>query len=320
MLLLGLVSAATPEPTTEGPPERPLLAPWLRRTSSEGRLVLEYGDEIVVLGGAEAVALLEGLLPLLDGTRTAAEAAERLGVRPRTVEAVVARLRAHGLVVSGPRVGEAALLCSALARGSHPRELEERLAAATVAVVGGSACARELVRLLAPVVGEVEPVDWEDASEADVAAAAPAPAELPRLAGWNETMLARRLPWLQVLPFNGRFAALGPLFVPGETCCEECFRRRRGAALGETRLLAELDRAPASYPEPQALGAALAGLAATLLLQWLATREGAAAGTLFALELDDGVRVDAHRVLRVPRCAACSRAVGVAPPLPWGAA
>ena len=66
----------------EGPLERPLLAPWLRRATSEGRLVLEYGDEIVVLGGAGAAALLEGMLPLLDGTRTVADTAAETVLPP----------------------------------------------------------------------------------------------------------------------------------------------------------------------------------------------------------------------------------------------
>jgi hypothetical protein len=46
---------------------------------------------------------------------------------------------------------------------------------------------------------------------------APSPADLPRLDSWNELALARGIRWLQVLPPNGRFAALGPLFVPDET-------------------------------------------------------------------------------------------------------
>ena len=52
-------------------------------------------------------------------------------------------------------------------------------------------------------------------------------------------MLESRTPWSQVLPFNGRFAAIGPLFVPGQTCCAACFEQRRGHALGEPELVRE---------------------------------------------------------------------------------
>ena len=300
--------------------ERPLLAPWLRRAEVAGRIVLEYGDEIVVLGGARARAVLDGLLPLLDGSRTAAEIAAELGSTVAVVDGVLGELRAHGLVVAGPPAGGAATLCAALAPGTSPAEAEERLSEAAVAVVGASHCADELVRVLEPVVGTAGRAAWGDCANADVSVAAPSPAELPRLEGWNAQMLSRDAEWLQVLPFNGRFAALGPLFVPGETCCHTCFRHRRGANLGEPELAAALDAAPAPYPQPDLLSTALAGLAAGLLVRWLATRDPTLPGTLFALELDRGIRVDAHRVLRVPRCSACSPAYGLADPLPWATA
>lgn len=312
--------AAYAGPTNGGPPlERPLLAPWLRRAASEGRLVLEYGDEIVVLGGERAVALLDGMLPLLDGTRTAADAAAQLGVSETVAHAVVRELQAHGLVVSGPRTGETALLCAALSRHEHPQELEDALRNARVGIVGESSCASELVRLLEPLVGAVSRTRWDDAPTADAAVVAPSAAELPRVASWNERAVELRLPWLQVLPYNGRFAALGPLFVPGETCCQRCYRERRGAALGEPGLFAALEGSPAGYPEPGVVATALAALAATLLARWLASGEPSLPGVLFALELAHGLRIDAHRVLRVPRCPVCSPAQATAAPLPWSA-
>lgn len=302
----------------EGPlAERPLLAPWLRRAEVDGRLVLEYGDEIVVLGGERALALLEGLLPLLDGTRTTADAAAEIGVRAAVAEATVAELRRHGLVVDGLPADDAATLCAALSGRVSPADAQARLDAASVAVVGASACAEELARLLDATIGEVADVEWDDALDVDLAVAAPAPVELPELERWNERLLERRQPWLQVLPFNGRLAAVGPLFLPGETCCQACFEHRRAAALGEPTLLRRLGRAPASYPEPLPLAAALAGLASTLLVRWLGSSDAALPGVLFALELEDGLRLDAHRVLRVPRCPACSPTVRLAAPLPW---
>jgi bacteriocin biosynthesis cyclodehydratase domain-containing protein len=311
----------SPAPTAEGPlAERPLLAPWLRRADVDGRIVLEYGDEIVILGGVRARAVLDGLLSLLDGSRSAADIARELRTPLAAVEGALADLRAHGLVVPGPPAGGAATLCAALAPGTSPAEAEERLSEAAVAVVGGSHCADELVRLLRPVVGRAGRIAWDDLEDADVATAAPSPAELPLLERWNTRMLEHGTPWLQVLPFNGRLAALGPLFIPGETCCHACFRHRRGASLGEPELAAALDAVPAPYPQPALLSTALAGLAAALLVQWLATRHPALPGTLFALELEPGIRVDAHRVLRVPRCPACCQAHGLAAPLPWAVA
>lgn len=300
--------------------ERPLLAPWLRRAEVDGRIVLEYGDEIVVLGGARARAVLDGLLPLLDGSRTAADIARELRTPPAAVEGVLADLRAHGLVVAGPPAGGTATLCAALAPGTSPAEAEERLAAATVAIVGESHCADELLRLLEPVVGTAGRTAWDGLEDAGIAIVAPSPAELPLLERWNAQTFEHGTQWLQVLPFNGRLAALGPLFIPGETCCHVCFRHRRGASLGEPELAAALDSVPAPYPQPALLSTALAGLAAGLLVRWLVTRDPTLPGTLFALELEGGIRVDAHRVLRVPRCPACSPAHALAAPLPWASA
>ena len=209
--------------------------------------------------------------------------------------------------------------CARVSRTIHTRgKIERRLETATVAVVGESTCAAELIRLLDLGVGEVEHIAWGDLPDAEITAVAPAPSELPRLGPWNEWLPEHGLPWLQLLPFKGRFAALGPLFVPGETCCEHCYRLRRGAALGEPELLAELDRVPAAYPQPQPLAAAMAGLAATLLTRWIATRDsGPSRRAVRPRARRRAPDRSSPRVLRVPRCPACSQASAVAGPPPW---
>lgn len=300
------------------PTERALLAPWLRRVDDGSRLVLEYGDEFVTLGGEPARTVLDRLLPLLDGTRTPTELAATLDVPARQVGELLAELRRQRLVVDGPVAGAAATLLAALA-GVAPSETDAALRGVRLAIVGQSACADELERILRPSLGAVERCDWETPFAADLAVAAPAPAELPRLQQWNARMLESRTTWSQILPFNGRFAGIGPLFVPGQTCCAACFEQRRGHAIGEPELVAALSREPAPYPQWGGLDAALAGLAATVLVRWIATGDPSAPGVLFALELADGLRVDAHRVLRLPRCPVCSPAAGRAAPLPWAA-
>jgi bacteriocin biosynthesis cyclodehydratase domain-containing protein len=289
----------------EGPlPERPLLAPWLRRAAAGGAELLEYGDEIVAVEGEG----LSRLLPALDGTRTLAE----LG--PSEREAVAA-LAAEGVVVAGPAVPDEEALREAALGRIEPAVAAARLAAATVALVGRSPVAEELSRLLP---GRVTWTGWADPPpDATLAVAAPHPAELPELAGWNERCLAAGVTWLLALPFNGRFASIGPLFVPGETCCHRCFVRRRASALPDPADALALELVPASYPLGRSLAAALAGLTAAAAARWLARRDGALAGAFFALELDDGPRLSRHRVLRVPRCEACSPARGEPPLVPW---
>jgi bacteriocin biosynthesis cyclodehydratase domain-containing protein len=286
----------------QGPlPERPLLAPWLRRLARDGELLLEYGDEIVALEGELAPVLS------LDGTRTLRELA------PPERDAV-ATLAAEGVVVAGPAVVDEDALREAAAGRVPPPLAARRLATATIALVGGGAVAEEAARLLP---GRVRRQAWDERPVGDLAVAAPAPAELPQLGGWNRRCLDASLPWLLVLPYNGRFASIGPLFVPGETCCYACFVARRASALPDGADLVAFEREPAPYPVGRGLAAALGGLAATVAAAWIARADTTAAGAFAALELEEGVRATRHRVFRVPRCEECSPAAESPALVPW---
>jgi len=287
----------------EGPlRERPLLAPWLRRVDTQDTVLLEYADEIVVVEGDACV------LDALDGNHLL----EELSPAER---AAVSALAAEGIVVPGPTVADEEALREAALGHLAPTVSASRLAEAVVALVGASPVAEEAARLLP---GRVRRADWDETpSGVDLAVAAPGARELPELAAWNERCLDAGTPWLLVLPFNGRFAAIGPLFVPGETCCYRCFTRRRASALPDPHDFLALELVPAAYPVGRSLAAALGGLAASVASRWLARRDGSVAGAFFALELGDGLRLTRHRVLRVPRCEACSPARAEPPLVPW---
>lgn len=304
-------------------PERPLLAPWLRRADTPGRILLEYGDSILVLEGRSAELLLPRLLPLLDGHRSTDDVVAEIGEDARpAIELALAELTAAGALVGGPASDDQEALAAAATSPSPvtPAIASARLRAARAIVVGSSETAAALTNLLETSIGRVRPVDWDDESEAchaDVGLAAPSPSELPLLAAWNERMLEARCAWIQALPPNGRFAAIGPLYLPGETCCHACYEARRSAALGSAVELESLALVPASYPVGRMLATAIAALAGTLALRWLATADPSLPGALFALELEDGLRLARHRVFRVPRCHACSGVLDLASPLPW---
>jgi bacteriocin biosynthesis cyclodehydratase domain-containing protein len=276
---------------TEGPlPERPLLAPWLRRaTSADGSLLLEYGDEIVAVAGDPAA------LDHLD-------------------DDLVRLLRPEGVVVDGPPVADEEALREAALGCVPPSLAAHRLSRARVTLVGSGPLAEEVARLLP---GRLRRIDWDEPPRAELAVVAPSAAELPELAAWNERRVGDGTTWLLVLPFNGRFATIGPLFVPGETCCHRCFVLRRASTLPDSADFLALDLVRAAYPLGRSLAAALGGLASALASRWIARRDGAIAGAFFALELDDGLRLTRHRVLRVPRCDACSPARGEPSPVPW---
>jgi bacteriocin biosynthesis cyclodehydratase domain-containing protein len=192
---------------------------------------------------------------------------------------------------------------------------------ARVACVGQAHAGDTVARLLLRAgVRNVALLGWTDAADAaglDLVLAFPSPQELPQLDDWNRRMLERRTPWLQTLPFDGRMAAVGPLFVPGETCCHSCYQLRRAATSDYRSEFWTLARTPAHHPAPPALTAVAAGAAALLALRWLAWRDPLAPGKIQAIELGAGLELAVHHVYRVPRCPVCSGLSDLAPPLPW---
>lgn len=306
--------------------ELPYLAPWYRLAAAENQIVLEYGQRVISLQGGAVRTLLPALLPLLDGTRTVAEIVALLGepVRP-AVEQALERLDAHGLLLEGPPSSDdepsphkqtIALLTALHAGRRRLADTAAALRSGQVSVVGEGNAATEICRLL-----RLSGVDVERAARvrdgARLTVCAPTPEQLPRLREWNEEALETRAPWLQVLPFDGRYAAVGPLYLPGDTCCYECFRLRRAANLEVGDELGLVEESPASYPAGPALTSLVVGLAAVVVLEWLALESHYIPAAFYALELVPVIRLAVHHVHRVPRCPACSPLAGVSPPLPW---
>jgi bacteriocin biosynthesis cyclodehydratase domain-containing protein len=307
-------------------PALPYLAPWYRIARADDEVVLEYGQRIVCLAGRAGAVLMPVLLPLLDGTHTLDEIVEVLGEPARpAIEAALERLDEHDLLLEGPPLSDdvppplsatatflVALRPGELALADTAGSLRSR----SVAVVGSGPAAVEIARLLRQSGMQVRRAE-SISSGVDLTVCAPAPAQLPSLGDWNEEALTSGQPWFQVLPFDGRYASVGPLYLPGETCCFECFRLRRLANLDAGDELALLESAPAAYPTPPALQALVAGIAATLMLEWVVLHDHHVPSAFYAVELGQVLGVSLHHVHRVPRCSACSGLDDVSAPLPW---
>jgi bacteriocin biosynthesis cyclodehydratase domain-containing protein len=313
---------------TQELPERPEVKPWYRLAHANGSLVLEYGGRAVVLEGEATARLMPALLPLLDGTRSIAEITEALGepIEPAVSKALTL-LRQHGLLTEpfgdpsppAPRAEAARFLAATSVRGWTPPRVASTLSGLRAAVSGTGPTAAEVTRLLR--LAGVENVERAalagPAPSVDLVVAAPAPEELPGVAEWNAVALSAGTTWLAALPYDGTIAPVGPLFVPNETCCYECYRLRRATNSGYFAEYRALERAPAHYPVPPGAAAAVAGIASLVALRWLVDRDPALPGMLFALELGGAPTLTAHHVFRVPRCPACSAIARVAPALPW---
>jgi bacteriocin biosynthesis cyclodehydratase domain-containing protein len=311
-------------------PEYPLLSPWHRIVADGGRILVEYGGEAVAFEGRAAQALLPALLPLLDGRTTVAEIVTTLGDESQpAVQRALSLLAEAAMLTEGPPLdaalprpyAAAALLHAACNPGSSPDGARTSLQRASVRVVGSSQAASETARALRlSGIGDVRLVDWSDPARDTLTVAAPTRRELVGLPEWNEAAVESGAEWLQILPFNGTFMAIGPLYVPGETSCYECYRRRRAANVDYPDLFWMLERSPRGPEDAPALAAAAAGIATTLTLRWLLARDGFSAGVMLALELRQFLTVAAHVVYRVPRCPVCTSSEHTARPLPWAEA
>jgi len=303
-------------------PARPHLAPWYRLVGDGDRLLLEHGQVVVALEGAAVSTLLPPLLPLLDGTRTIDDIAQRIGSAARpAIERALETLASHGLLADGPSapadVRETAHAFAA-SHGLAPTRAAERLQNGTVGIVGGGAGGLEVARLLRLAgVGEVRRVSWRRGADVAVTVVAPASDELDALPGWNELALRRALTWLPLRPFDGRLTAIGPIVVPGESCCYECLLLRRAANVEYGDDLVEIEAAPLAATADPPLDAVAAGFCAHLVLRWLLAGDTTLPGVMFALEPRPVPALSEHFVLRVPRCRVCSPAARFAPRLPW---
>jgi bacteriocin biosynthesis cyclodehydratase domain-containing protein len=302
--------------------ERPLLKPWYRLSLDGGRSTLRYAGSVLEFEGKAAERLLPHLLPLLDGTRTVDQVVADLGetVRP-AVEHALALLRANDLLTHAAPADAAAgarrcaeLLSATDQRGRTVAELHARLGEVEVHVLGDAPAGELAGRLLqASGAGGVWRFGWdEQPPSTGLLIAAPRADELDRLGEWNRRALDAGTIWLQVLPFDGRMAAVGPVVVPGQTACHECFRLRRDSTIGPLH-----DRAHGHYPGAPPLDALLAGLAAHSALRWLALGDATDAGVLLAVELAPELRCTRHFVYRVPRCPACTPAARRSAVSPW---
>ena len=310
-------------------PERPLLKPWYRLAVNDGKVVLDYAQSAVVFDGAAAVRLLPALLPLLDGEHALSDIVAVLGEPAApAIEQALELLAAHGLL-TGPlpapspfpdRDETLRLLLATDRSGRDASTVRDSLERAEVTVAGSAPLGEEVARVLrCSGVEQIEHVSLgaQSFSARSLALVAPTPAELPELDTWNRACLASGFAWLALLSCDGRVAPVGPLFVPGETACYDCFRIRRASVCGYAAEFWSLDGAPVAYPDAVPIRRAVAGLAGWLVLRWLVGRDASLPGVLHALELGPPVAVSAHHVWRVPRCASCSDTAVTAPPSPW---
>ena len=197
-------------------------------------MLIEHAGTLVTLDGAAVTTLLPRLLPLLDGSRTTDELVVALGpaVAP-AVENALMLLAENRLLVDGPspdadgHASSSGAYAAALTRSTTPSAAAAALETARVSVLGSGACAAELARQLATAgVGLVEQLCLDaEPPHGSFVTAVPEPTETDALRRVNERALGCGDPWLQVLPYDGRFVVAGPIFLPAPPGAERASRR-----------------------------------------------------------------------------------------------
>jgi molybdopterin-synthase adenylyltransferase len=304
----------------------PLRALPVEEIVGDDALTLKRGVTTVRIDGANAPALVAEVLELAaDGTRTEDElvACFPPDAQP-SIRALVGELRVRRLLlpvdVAGAANPESPLDVFYWHFGLPDEPSPSPPRNEIVAVGGRNRTARRLGALLDQAgFGEIAVVadpGLDDEADADPVAggaedatilAAVSERGFGPLRPWNELALRRELPFLPVA-IEDLVAYVGPLVVPYETACFECFLRRRYSNLPESgpreavELRAGGERVSAMHPAVSAVAAGAAAFELSrFFLPWHPARQ---AGYLLTFNLPAS-RSGRHRVLKVPRCPAC---------------
>lgn len=288
--------------------------------AGEGRWQIRWDfDEVSFLEGPACDEILPWLVPRLDGTRTTIELLEAAD-RPcsqQALEEVLLRLAENCCLsdADAPDNGLAEALDglgvdSAAALGQARRM--------RVVVCGRSPLAELVLSvtrsqgLVAELLDAAEPLDalHRDEPVLPLVIESDWPAE--RLEALNDGALDRRRDWMLVGAWNRR-VLVGPIFVPGETACYVCYRRRLDSHRQHRTAYQARDgwRRGQSLPvESQAVLPALASLAAAWTgLELFSHLSGASVARTRGNVLvyyPDETRLDVERVLRIPWCPKCA--------------
>jgi bacteriocin biosynthesis cyclodehydratase domain-containing protein len=135
--------------------------------------------------------------------------------------------------------------------------------------------------------------------------------EPEELAALNEAACELRLPWSLVC-FDGYEGWVGPTFVPGQTACYSCFRRRLFASAAEPKHIfrdpgVKVHRVPSPWSAGPETAAWISLITSLFALELVGVVEGRGF-TLNHILVVHRLNLTFQResVLRLPRCPACS--------------
>ena len=290
-----------------------LLAPWVRSTVTPEDVTLVAGASSYRIAG-EPSRILLGMLTHLSEVAPLALALATIPPESRDVgEGLLRYLDSEHLILRG--AAAAAYGAGHLAAFELQKRPGLAVAKATeqIAWITDSPEAMPSIELLAE--HRLEPVICSTNDAMDLAAH-----DLSHIivaddvqhdwrVKWNMYALEHELSWTTFEHWNGSVATVGPVFVPHAGPCFECLVRRRQASAGIGTAYEHVVRATSRRVKEPAIDAIVASLLARYLWRWVRLGDDAVIGEQWLVsEVSAVPTIDTGRVLRVPRCDACSMA------------
>lgn len=310
----------------------PALAPWFTSAFEGDRATFKHGDMVAFMEGPAVSRYVAPVATLLDGRRSVEEISQASDLDVDHVRRVIAKLENASLIIDGERIPRASATLEAASVAAScwgqlvdVGEAAHRLESSRVAVLGSDRVARLVGQQLVEMglACSVVSRDGVGAALVDEARGADllilGPSSVQTIArSVNAQLYEAQTAWLPVFPFNGRYVEIGPLIVPPDSGCFECFLLRRqanvtySAEVYDFAASASADRARDYAP----LAHASAATAAFVAHQWLAVRHPEMPGVSY-LERAGSWERETHHLLRVPRCPVCSPAAERGIPAAW---
>jgi bacteriocin biosynthesis cyclodehydratase domain-containing protein len=304
------------------------LKPWYRISQLNDATVFSYGRSIVEVSGLKAGGVMDNLITMLDGNHNIDEILARFPARDRRLLMEIMELMTRReLLLDGPlnsrnagSINASTFLQAAAGSAVHPNRGALTLESTSAGVLGPSRTAALARGLLSESGVQVITLDSDSqlpalVDQLTILIVAPASLNHKRLSAINLQCLESRTVWLPVLPFDGEFAVIGPIVVPWQTCCYECFWRRSDANSAAPGIAGAPVAPDLPLPSTSSIEYTLAGLCALTTLRWACDPSVAGRGTALTVHIGSDVSVTAQKVYRVPRCPACSGRPGSAPVL-----
>lgn len=345
-LLYGHHDDTLKEPYVNPIPVRPLFHPWGTVVESDDSIIVRHAQRAVVFKGPGAKHLIPNLIGYLDGLHSKNEVVRNFPPNQRdAVLAALDRLVGHHLVVDlegvdpdsahGAAFRTALSLSETLSGSLAISKIIRNLTATSIELISDLDNADSLCNLLSETgfgrvtlhgIDSLDDVKFT-CNPTSILVVAPSTPNSTTLNIANERALATRQTWTHILPYDGTFATIGPLYVPNETGCYRCFQIRRRSVLetlAEQRAVDESEQylKGGLMNEWTSLGQELTawGIFTHLLsmealrVDWVPSPLAAHVHTVEWM--GRSVRTKRHRLFRVPRCPVCGP-LDLGVPQPW---